>query len=94
MGRSPSGSAFQTEPNDIFLRRSSVADSVFQRRYNVSDTTSAAGSSGVSFLPALAVGLAGTPLIVWATMYRFAVQLPYITWRVCASDARPLPLMW
>ncbi len=55
----------RSESNDIFIRRSSDGGRSFSTQVNVSETRSSPTGSGHSYLPALAMDLAGTPLVVW-----------------------------
>ena len=62
---SPPGASSRSEPHDIMLRRSSDRGRTFSAAANVSNTPESSSGSGHSYFPGLAIGLAGTPLIVW-----------------------------
>ena len=55
----------RSEPNDIFMRRSSDGGQSFSAATNLSNTPGSPNDSGHSYQPAVGVSLADTPLVVW-----------------------------
>ncbi|MGI8602594.1 MAG: carboxypeptidase regulatory-like domain-containing protein [Verrucomicrobiales bacterium] len=59
------GAPDRSGPNDIFVRRSIDGGQTFSAQANLSNTPASESGGGHSYSPALAISLAGTPLITW-----------------------------